>query len=49
MNKSSISDHQKIISLKWVFIYKNDSDDYLTKYKTRIVIHFLFSRHIKKK
>ncbi len=37
MNKSSISD-QKIISLKWVFIYKNDSNDYLTKYKARIVM-----------
>jgi hypothetical protein len=30
MNKS---ENQKIISLKWVFIYKNDSNDYLTKYK----------------
>ncbi len=38
VNKSSISDHQKIIPLKWVFIYKNDSDDYLTKYKARIVM-----------
>ncbi len=38
MNKSSISDHQKIISLKWIFIYKNDSDDYLTKYKARTVM-----------
>jgi hypothetical protein len=38
VNKSSISDHQKIISLKWIFIYKNDSDDYLTKYKARIVM-----------
>ncbi len=38
MNKSSISDHQKIISLKWIFIYKNDSNDYLTKYKARIVM-----------
>jgi hypothetical protein len=35
MNKS---ENQKIISLKWVFIYKNDSDDYLTKYKARIVM-----------
>ncbi len=35
MNKS---ENQKIISLKWVFIYKNNSDDYLTKYKARIVI-----------
>jgi hypothetical protein len=35
MNKS---ENQKIISLKWVFIYKNDSNDYLTKYKARIVI-----------
>jgi hypothetical protein len=32
------SENQKIISLKWVFIYKNDSDDYLTKYKTRIMM-----------
>jgi hypothetical protein len=38
MNKLSISDHQKIISLKWVFIWKNDSNDYLTKYKARIVM-----------
>ncbi len=38
MNKSSISDHQKIIPLKWVFTYKNNSDDYLTKYKARIVM-----------
>ncbi len=38
MNKSSISDHQKIISLKWVFIYKNDSNDYLIKYKARIIV-----------
>jgi hypothetical protein len=38
VNKSSISENQKIISLKWVFIYKNDSDDYLTKYKARIVM-----------
>jgi hypothetical protein len=32
------SENQKIISLKWVFIYKNDSNDYLTKYKARIVM-----------
>jgi hypothetical protein len=38
MKKSNISDHPKIISLKWMFIYKNDSNDYLTKYKARIVI-----------
>jgi hypothetical protein len=38
MNKSSISENQKIISLKWAFIYKNDSNDYLTKYKTRIMM-----------
>ncbi len=38
MNKSSISENQKIISLKWVFIYKNDSDDYLIKYKARIMM-----------
>ncbi len=35
VNKSK---NQKIISLKWVFIYKNDSNDYLTKYKARIVM-----------
>jgi hypothetical protein len=35
MNKS---ENQKIISLKWVFIYKNDSNDYLIKYKTRIMM-----------
>ncbi len=28
----------KLISLKWVFIYKSDSNDFLFKYKTRIVI-----------
>jgi hypothetical protein len=38
MNKLSIFDHQKIISLKWNFIYKNDSNDYLTKYKARIMM-----------
>jgi hypothetical protein len=38
VNKSSIPENQKIISLKWVFIYKNDSDGYLTKYKARIVV-----------
>ncbi len=37
MNKSVVN-HQKIISLKWVFIYKNDSNDYLIKYKARIVM-----------
>jgi hypothetical protein len=36
MNKSIVN--QKIISLKWIFIYKNDSNDYLTKYKARIVM-----------
>jgi nucleoside diphosphate kinase len=30
-------DHQ-IISLKWIFTYKTDSNDYLIKYKARIVI-----------
>ncbi len=35
MNKS---ENQKIISLKWVFIYKNDSNDYFTKYKARIMM-----------
>ncbi len=29
---------QKIISLKWVFTYKNDLDNYLIKYKARIMI-----------
>jgi hypothetical protein len=38
VNRSSISENQKIIPLKWVFIYKNDSNDYLTKYKARIVV-----------
>jgi hypothetical protein len=28
----------KLISLKWVFIYKSDSNDFLFKYKARIVI-----------
>jgi hypothetical protein len=28
----------KLISLKWVFIYKSDFDDFLFKYKARIVI-----------
>ncbi len=28
----------KLISLKWIFIYKSDFDDFLFKYKTRIVI-----------
>jgi hypothetical protein len=28
----------KLISLKWVFTYKSDSDDFLSKNKTRIVI-----------
>jgi hypothetical protein len=28
----------KIIFLKWVFIYKIDSDDFLLKFKTRIMI-----------
>jgi hypothetical protein len=37
MNKQQ-AENQKIISLKWVFIYKNDSNDYLIKYKARIVI-----------
>jgi hypothetical protein len=36
MNKSIVN--QKIISLKWMFIYKNDSNDYLTKYKARIMM-----------
>jgi hypothetical protein len=31
-------DDYKLISLKWIFIYKFDSNDFLVKYKTRIVI-----------
>ncbi len=31
-------DDYKLISLKWIFIYKSDSNDFLFKYKTRIVI-----------
>jgi hypothetical protein len=38
MNTSSLSDHQKIFSFIWTFIYKNDSNDYLIKYKVRIMI-----------
>ena len=34
----SKTSHQKLISLMWVFIYIFDSDDYLHKYKTRLVI-----------
>ncbi len=30
--------NHQIIPLKWVFIYKTDTDDYLTKYKVRIVV-----------
>ncbi len=29
----------KLISLKWIFIYKSDFDDFFFKYKARIVIH----------
>ncbi len=28
----------KLISLKWIFIYKPDSNDFFFKYKARIVI-----------
>ncbi len=28
----------KLISLKWIFTYKSDFDDFLFKYKARIVI-----------
>jgi hypothetical protein len=28
----------KLISLKWIFIYKFDSNDFFFKYKTHIVI-----------
>jgi hypothetical protein len=31
-------DDHKLISLKWVYIYKSDSNDFLFKYKARIVI-----------
>ncbi len=31
-------ENQQIISLKWVFTYKTDSNDYLIKHKARIVI-----------
>ncbi len=31
-------DDYKLISLKWIFIYKSDSNEFLFKYKTRIVI-----------
>jgi hypothetical protein len=34
----SKNENQQIISLKWVFIYKIDSNDYLIKYKIRIMI-----------
>jgi hypothetical protein len=33
-----LDENQQIILLKWVFTYKTDSDDYLIKYKARIVI-----------
>jgi hypothetical protein len=31
-------DDYKLISLKWIFIYKSNSNDFLFKYKARIVI-----------
>ncbi len=31
-------DDYKLISLKWIFIYKSDSNDFLFKYKARIAI-----------
>ncbi len=31
-------DNYKLILLKWIFIYKSDSNDFLFKYKVRIVI-----------
>jgi hypothetical protein len=31
-------DDYKLISLKWIFIYKSDSNDFFFKYKARIVI-----------
>ncbi len=33
-----LDENQQIISLKWIFIYKTDSNDYLIKYKVRIMI-----------
>ncbi len=33
-----LDENQQIISLKWIFTYKTDSNDYLIKYKARIVI-----------
>ncbi len=32
------NENQQIISLKWVFTYKTDSNDYLIKYEVRIMI-----------
>jgi hypothetical protein len=32
-------DDYKLILLKWIFIYKSDSNDFFFKYKNRIVIH----------
>jgi hypothetical protein len=37
INRFKNEDHQ-IISLKWVFTYKTDANNYLIKYKVRIVI-----------
>jgi hypothetical protein len=37
VNRSK-NENQQIILLKWVFTYKTDSNDYLIKYKARIVI-----------
>jgi hypothetical protein len=31
-------DDYKLISLKWIFIYKSDSNDFLFKYKACIMI-----------
>jgi hypothetical protein len=31
-------DDYKLISLKWIFIYKSNSDDFFFKYKVRIMI-----------
>jgi hypothetical protein len=36
MNKSIVN--QKIMSLKWIVIYKNDSNNYFIKYKARIIM-----------
>ena len=40
-------DNQFTISLKWIFFYKHDFNEFLIKYKTRLMIHDdLQSTHI---